>query len=115
MSKRKTTDKTPVHTKDVTDLSVEGTETTVEQGTAAEVVEQEETVNEVTEEAVVQEVPVEEESVVEEVTDQDEEEPEAEQPQLEPTETVVTNTTEPAKVTGQTDPFLSSYYKRRIF
>ena len=30
-------------------------------------------------------------------------------------EAKVTNTTEPTKVTGQTDPFLDSYYKRRIF
>ena len=122
MAKRKTTDKVPVHTKDVTDPSTEGMETTVEQETATEMVEQEETVNEVTEEVVAQEAPanekpVTEEPAIEEVTDQVEEEPEAEQeqPEVVVVEAEVTNTTEPTKVTGQTDPFLNSYYKRRIF
>ena len=45
------------------------------------------------------------------------EETEAEQEQLKvgAAEAEVTKTTEPTKVTGQTDPFLDSYYKRRIF
>ena len=57
------------------------------------------------------------ETTGDEAGEQTEEETEAEQEQLEvgAAEAEVTKTTEPTKVTGQTDPFLNSYYKRRIF
>lgn len=85
----------------------------------------EEKVNEVTEVTeptvdVVEEIQQEEvagETASDEAEEQVEEETKAEQeqPEVVVAEAEVTKTTEPTKVTGQTDPFLNSYYKRRIF
>ena len=118
MAKRKTTtnvtDKVAVNEEKVNEV----TEVTVD---AVEEIQQEE-VTEVTEPTTdtVEEIQQEEvtgETAGDEVVEQTEEETEAEQeqPEVVVAEAEVTKTTEPTKVTGQTDPFLNSYYKRRIF
>lgn len=102
MAKRKTTtnvtDKVAVNEEKVNEVT-EVTEPTVD---AVEEIQQEEVAGE---------------TASDEAEEQVEEETKAEQeqPEVVVVEAEVTKTTEPTNVTGQTDPFLNSYYKRRIF